>query len=89
MDGLAKIEDSGQPRVVIVGGGFGGLALAQALAQVPVQVVLLDKQNYHAFQPLLYQLATAGLEADSIVAPFRKILHRQRNSISAWPRCSA
>jgi NADH:ubiquinone reductase (H+-translocating) len=73
MDGLAKIEASGPPRVVI------GLALAQALADVPVQVVLLDKQNYHAFQPLLYQLATAGLEADSIVAPFRKILHSQPN----------
>jgi len=79
MEGLAKIEDAGLPRVVIVGGGFGGLALAQALADVPVQVVLLDKQNYHAFQPLLYQLATAGLEADSIVAPFRKILHSQKN----------
>lgn len=79
MEGVAKIEDSGQPRVVIVGGGFGGLALAQELARAPVQVVLLDKQNYHAFQPLLYQLATAGLEADSIVAPFRKILHAQPN----------
>lgn len=79
MDGLAKIEETGLPRVVIVGGGFAGLALAKELAHAPVQVVLLDKQNYHAFQPLLYQLATAGLEADSIVAPFRSVLYAQPN----------
>ena len=79
MEGLTKIDDLGQPRVVIVGGGFGGLSLAKALANVPVQVVLLDKQNYHAFQPLFYQVATAGLDADSIVSPFRKILSKQAN----------
>ena len=79
MEGLTKIDDLGQPRVVIVGGGFGGLELAKALADVPVQVVLLDKHNYHTFQPLLYQVATAGLEADSVVSPFRKILNRQEN----------
>jgi NADH dehydrogenase len=79
MEGLTKIEDVGKPRVVIVGGGFGGLALAKALADAPVQVILLDKQNYHTFQPLLYQLGTAALEADSIVAPFRRILHSQPN----------
>ncbi|TPG62365.1 NAD(P)/FAD-dependent oxidoreductase [Hymenobacter nivis] len=79
MDGLTKIDDLGQPRVVIVGGGFGGLALAQSLANVPVQVVLIDKHNYHAFQPLLYQVATAGLAADNIVAPFRKALGKQKN----------
>ncbi len=79
MEGLTKIADLGKPRVVIVGGGFGGLALAKSLADAPVQVVLIDKLNYHAFQPLLYQVATAGLNADSIVSPFRKILTEQEN----------
>ena len=79
MEGLTKIADLGKPRVVIVGGGFGGLALAKSLADAPVQVVLIDKLNYHAFQPLLYQVATAGLNADSIVSPFRKILNEQEN----------
>jgi len=79
MDGHAKIEDLGKPRVVIVGGGFGGLELAKALRHVNVQVVLIDKQNYHTFQPLLYQVATAGLDADDIVSPFRKILENQKN----------
>jgi NADH dehydrogenase len=79
MEGLTKIDDLGKPRVVIVGGGFGGLELAKTLAEVPVQVVLIDKQNYHAFQPLLYQVATAGLDEGNIVSPFRKILHEQEN----------
>ncbi|GAB2962160.1 NAD(P)/FAD-dependent oxidoreductase [Hymenobacter coalescens] len=79
MEGLAKIEDLGKPRVVIVGGGFGGLELAKALRHAPVQVVLIDKQNYHTFQPLLYQVATASLEADTVVSPFRKILDEQPN----------
>ena len=79
MEGLTKIAELGKPRVVIVGGGFGGLALAKSLANAPVQVVLIDKHNYHAFQPLLYQVATAGLNADSVVSPFRKILNEQEN----------
>lgn len=79
MEGLTKIEDLGKPRVVIVGGGFGGLQLAKSLANAPVQVVLIDKQNYHGFWPLLYQVATAGLNPDSIVSPFRKILNEQEN----------
>jgi NADH dehydrogenase len=79
MEGLTKIADLGKPRVIIVGGGFGGLALAKSLADAPVQVVLIDKHNYHAFQPLLYQVATAGLNADSVVSPFRKILNEQDN----------
>ncbi|MBO2010650.1 NAD(P)/FAD-dependent oxidoreductase [Hymenobacter negativus] len=79
MEGLTKIDDLGKPRVVIVGGGFGGLELAKALANAPVQVVLIDKQNYHTFQPLLYQVATAGLDEGDIVSPFRKILNHQDN----------
>ena len=79
MEGLTKIDDLGQPRVVIVGGGFGGLELAKALADAPVQVVLIDKQNYHTFQPLLYQVASAGLDEGDIVSPFRKILSEQDN----------
>ena len=69
------------PRVVIVGGGFGGIQLAQRLKGKPFQVVLLDKNNYHAFPPLLYQIATAGLEASSIAAPFRKIFEGFTNFI--------
>lgn len=79
MEGLTKIDDLGKPRVVIVGGGFGGLELAKALADAPVQVVLIDKHNYHVFQPLLYQVGTSGLDASSIVSPFRKILNGQKN----------
>lgn len=79
MADLAKLEDLGKPRVVIVGGGFAGLELAKQLRNAPVQVVLIDKQNYHTFQPLLYQVATSGLGAGDIVSPFRKILGRQKN----------
>lgn len=67
------------PRVVIIGCGFGGLELAKKLADAPVQVVLMDKNNYHTFQPLLYQVSTAGLEADSIAYPIRKIFKGQKN----------
>lgn len=66
------------PRVVIIGCGFGGLELAKQLKKTEVQIVLLDKNNYHTFQPLLYQVATAGLEADSIAFPIRKIFKGQR-----------
>jgi NADH dehydrogenase len=76
---LAKIEHIGKQRVVIVGGGFAGLELAKDLRDADLQVVLIDKQNYHTFQPLMYQVATAGLEAVDIVSPFRKILEGQRN----------
>jgi len=70
---------SAQPRVVIVGGGFGGLRLAQELADAPVQIVMVDRNNYHNFQPLLYQVATGALEADSIAYPLRKIFAGQKN----------
>ena len=68
-----KIPRSQSPRVVIVGGGFAGLEMAKALRRAPAQVILLDRNNYHTFQPLLYQVATAGLEPDSIAGPLRKV----------------
>ena len=70
---------SKMPRVVIVGGGFGGLTAARALARKPVQVTLVDRKNHHTFQPLLYQVATAGLSPGDITAPIRWGLRRQRN----------
>ena len=65
--------------VVVVGAGFGGLRVARALRRAPVQVILLDRNNYHLFQPLLYQVATAGLEPEQIAKPVRSILRGQKN----------
>src|SRR5687768_917201 len=67
------------PHVVVLGGGFGGLWATRALAAAPVRVTLVDRTNHHLFQPLLYQVATAGLSAPDIAAPLRHILRRQRN----------
>jgi NADH dehydrogenase len=67
-------------RVVIVGGGFGGLYAAQGLGQVEVRVTLIDRRNFHLFQPLLYQVATGGLSPANIAAPLRAILKRQKNT---------
>lgn len=69
-----NIPQSKNPRIVIIGGGFAGIALAKKLRNKNVQVVLLDKHNYHTFQPLLYQVATGGLEAGSIAYPIRKVI---------------
>jgi NADH dehydrogenase len=68
-----------RPRVVIVGGGFGGLWAARGLAGAPVSVTLIDKRNYHLFRPMLYQVATGLLSADQISGPLRSILGRQAN----------
>lgn len=67
------------PQVVIIGGGFGGIELAKMLKDKEFRVLMLDRHNYHTFQPLLYQVATGGLEADSIAFPLRKIFKNQRN----------
>ncbi len=67
------------PHVIIVGGGFGGLWATRALASAPVRITLIDRCNHHLFQPLLYQVATAGLSAPDIAAPLRHILRKQRN----------
>jgi NADH dehydrogenase len=67
------------PQVVIVGAGFGGLRAARALRKAPVRVTLVDRRNYHLFQPLLYQVATAGLSPEDIAHPVRAIFRRQRN----------
>ncbi|MBV9851057.1 MAG: NAD(P)/FAD-dependent oxidoreductase [Armatimonadetes bacterium] len=69
-----------KPHVVIVGAGFGGLYAARALAHTPVRVTLIDKNNYHLFQPMLYQVATGELAADQIAAPIRAVLRDQRNT---------
>ncbi len=74
-----NIPQSKNPRIVIVGGGFAGLALAKKLRNKSVQVVLLDKHNYHTFQPLLYQVATGGLEAGSIAYPIRKVIQQYQD----------
>jgi len=66
--------------VVIVGGGFGGLYAAKALAKAPVKVTLIDKRNFHLFQPLLYQVATGGLSAGDISSPLRAVLSKQKNT---------
>src|SRR5215203_4928342 len=69
-----------RPRVVIVGAGFGGLSAAKALGDAPVDVTVIDRHNYHLFQPLLYQVATAGLSPADIASPIRAILRYQANA---------
>ena len=71
--------DDGRRRVVIIGGGFGGLACARALAGAQVHVVLIDRRNYHLFQPLLYQVSTAALSPADIASPIRQVLARAAN----------
>ena len=72
-------DKEGQKRLVIVGGGFGGLKLARKLKSNKFQIVLLDKNNHHIFQPLLYQVATAGIEPSAISFPYRKIFKKREH----------
>ena len=69
-----------EPRVVIVGAGFGGLSAAKALSKADVEVTVVDRSNHHLFQPLLYQVATAGLAPNQIASPIRTVLRGQRNT---------
>src|SRR6266513_2240335 len=85
--GLSRVRDveGGRPmterhRVVIIGGGFGGLRAARALKSAPVDVTLIDRRNYHLFQPLLYQVATGSLSPGQIAAPLRSVFSRQKNT---------
>lgn len=68
-----------QQRIVIIGGGFAGLSAARALRRTPAAVTLIDRRNFHLFQPLLYQVATGGLSPADIASPLRGILARQKN----------
>src|SRR5579864_402882 len=68
-----------QPRIIVVGVGFGGLAAAKALKDTPAQIILIDRANHHLFQPLLYQVATAALTPSQIATPIRSILRKQKN----------
>ena len=79
MDEVTTLQTTGRPHVVIVGAGFAGLQAAKQLAGAPVDVTLVDRNNYHKFQPLLYQVATAGLEPDEVVHPVRDIVRKHDN----------
>jgi NADH:quinone reductase (non-electrogenic) len=73
------MDQKNRPRVAIIGAGFGGLTAARTLAKYPVRITLIDRQNFHTFQPLLYQVATAGLSPGEIAAPIRWIMRNHRN----------
>ena len=78
---IANLQSSmSLPHVVIIGGGFGGLFAAKALRRAPVRVTLVDRHNHHVFQPLLYQVATAGLSPGDIAAPIRWVLRHHDNT---------
>ena len=77
---LHTVTATARSRVIIIGGGFAGLSAARSLARAPVDVTLIDRHNHHLFQPLLYQVATAGLAPNTISAPIRAILRRQANA---------
>ena len=75
-----NIPETDLPRVIVIGGGFGGISIARKLVNKDVQLVMFDKRNYHTFQPLLYQVSTSGLEPDSIAFPLRKLFNDGKNT---------
>ncbi len=79
----AQDASDGRPLVVVVGGGFAGLAAVKALKRAPVRVLLIDRRNHHVFQPLLYQVATAMLPPETIAAPIRELVRKQQNTTVA------
>ena len=84
MDRELNIPKINKPRVVLVGGGFAGIEFTRALPEKDYQLVMIDRNNYHTFQPLLYQVATAGLEPDSIASPLRKMFDYRENFYFRW-----
>ena len=76
---VTVMNTKARPRVVIIGGGFGGLKAAESLAKLPVEITVVDRKNHHTFQPLLYQVATAGISPAEIAAPIREVLHKHEN----------
>src|SRR5262245_15320840 len=76
---MCRSDAMAEPHVIIIGGGFGGLDAARELEDAPVQITQLDRHNYHLFQPLLYQVATASLSPGDIASPIRWVLRRQKN----------
>ena len=89
LDQPGAIAVASQPHIVIIGAGFAGLSAAKALAKASVHVTIIDRRNYHLFQPLLYQVAAAGLSPADIAMPIRSILSRQRNAIVVLARVMA
>lgn len=83
-----NLPKTDKKRVVIVGGGFGGLKLANKLKNSNFQVVLIDRNNYHQFPPLIYQIASAGIEPSSISFPFRKIFQKAQELLFPYGRGS-
>lgn len=76
---MTKENNKSNPKIIIVGGGFAGINLAKKLKNAPVEVLMLDRHNYHTFQPLLYQVATGALEVETIAFPIRRIFQKQKN----------
>src|SRR5437763_17205564 len=77
---MEQSQKDKHPHVVVLGAGFGGLNAARALGKLPVRVTVVDRKNHHTFQPLLYQVATAGLSAGDIAVPIRRILRKNENT---------